>query len=154
MLHHPICAATWNVLTLYPPGHAAPLAAKLFHLNITITGLQEVRWTGSGETSVDEYRMLWSGDNHHIQGVALAVHKKHTAAAVLHLTLLWPPIHHYLLCPNRHSRWKCTGYLLRHDWWATPSLQPWQPCKSPTSHRSKMYNYFMVKMWKWNKIMD
>lgn len=83
MLHHPIRAATWNVLILNPPGHTAPLAAKLFHLNIAIAGLQEVRWTGSGETSVGEYRMLWSGDNnHHIQGVVLAVHKKHTVAAV------------------------------------------------------------------------
>ncbi len=77
-------AATWNVLTLTPPGYSNLLSAELTRLGITIAGLQEVRWKGSGEIDCDNYKIMWSGnDHHHTQGVALAIERKFASSITI-----------------------------------------------------------------------
>ena len=71
---------------------------SLFRLNVAIAGLQEVRWTGSGETSTDSYKLIWSGhESHRIQGVALAVHRKYVGSLTF-----WKPLGPHLM----HARFK------------------------------------------------
>ena len=64
-------------------GHSELLTAELSRLNISIVGLQEVRWTGCGETTLNGYKFIWSGhDCHRVQGVALVVHRRFVNAIV------------------------------------------------------------------------
>jgi len=51
---------TWNVHTLLEPGASRLLTAELEPAHVAIMGLQEVRWSDSGET-VGNYHLLWSG---------------------------------------------------------------------------------------------
>ena len=67
--------ATWNVLSLNGPGKSELLDRELSKLNIAIAGLQEVRWQGSGELSLANYKLFWSGHDFATRGVALAVRK-------------------------------------------------------------------------------
>lgn len=91
---------TWNVLSLNSPGHPELLTTELTRLNVPIIGLQEVRWTGCGETDINEYKFLWSGHaNHRVQGVALAVHKRYRSAITS-----WKPLGPRLLLVRlKHS---------------------------------------------------
>ena len=97
----PIRIATWNVLTLNSPGHSTLLSAELSRLRISIAGLQEVRWPGSGETNAGDYRLLWSGhDSDRVQGVALALDKTSLSALVS-----WQPLGPRLLYARlKHSQ--------------------------------------------------
>ena len=53
-----------------PTGHTTLLARELSRLNVAIAGLREVRWTGHGETSIDNYKLILSGhERDQIQGV-------------------------------------------------------------------------------------
>ena len=71
-----------------PTGHPALLARELSRLNVSIAGLQEVRWIGSGESTVDNFKLIWSGhENHQIQGVALAIHRRFANALTF-----WKPL--------------------------------------------------------------
>ena len=50
-----------NVRTLLEPGAAHLLIDELEAAHIAIMGLQEVRWSDSGEIGVGNYHLLWSG---------------------------------------------------------------------------------------------
>jgi len=66
-----------------------------------LAGVEEVRWLGSGETTVGLTTFLWSGreNNRHQEGVALAVHWK-----VMLACGSWTPINEHLLCARfKHS---------------------------------------------------
>ena len=66
--------ATWNVLTLRQLGAPILLANELKRYNVAMAGLCEARWTGSGETLVNDYFFCWSGhETLHRRGVALAL---------------------------------------------------------------------------------
>ena len=79
---------TWNVLSLNEPGRDQLLARELSRLKVLVAGLQEVRWRGSGETLIGDYKLIWSGhESHRVQGVALAVHR--TVAASISQ---WKPL--------------------------------------------------------------
>ena len=98
LIRNPLRIGTWNVLSLNPNGHSELLARELSRLNVAIAGLQEVRWTGSGETSTDSYKLIWSGhESHRIQGVALAVHRKYVGSLTF-----WKPLGPRLM----HARFK------------------------------------------------
>ena len=101
IMRNSIRIATWNVLTLNPPGHSTLLSAELSRLNVSIAGLQEARWLGSGETRAGDYKLLWSGhDSERIQGVALALDK--TSASALST---WKPLGSRLLYARlKHSQ--------------------------------------------------
>ena len=47
--------------TLSESGSARLLIDELEAAHIAIMGLQEVRWSDSGEIGVGNYRLLWSG---------------------------------------------------------------------------------------------
>ena len=53
--------ATWNVLTLRKTGAAELLIKELQRYQVAIAGICEARWTGTGETIVDNHSILWSG---------------------------------------------------------------------------------------------
>ncbi|KAI8516766.1 hypothetical protein Bbelb_053470 [Branchiostoma belcheri] len=82
-------------------GSADLVANELSRLNITIAGLTEVRWPGSGTCSANGFTYLWSGrdDGLHRQGVALAL------APSAHRSLVfWKPVSNRLLLARlRHQ---------------------------------------------------
>ena len=86
--------ATWNVQTLLRPGYDEFLSRELSKYCIDIAGLCETRWQGSGEKSVGNHHIIWSGpnDGRGLHGVALAV-PKHLKSSIIS----WKPISGRLL---------------------------------------------------------
>ena len=75
-------------------GAPESLARELSRLDISIAGLQEVRFPGQGEMSIDGYQIFWSGrsDGKKQEGVALCINR------TLRATLKeWRPINEKLL---------------------------------------------------------
>ena len=103
-MRKPTRIGTWNVLSLNPPGHTTLLSAELSRLNVCIAGLQEVRWTGSGELLQGDYKLLWSGhESHQIQGAALAINRRFASSIVS-----WRPLGSRMLYTRlRHN----LGYI-------------------------------------------
>ena len=71
---------TWNVRTMFEAGKTVQVAAEMKKYNLTILGISEARWTGSGQRRLSTGELLlYSGheeDNaHHTQGVALMLSK-------------------------------------------------------------------------------
>lgn len=71
---------TWNVRTMYETGKSAQVAAEMRRYNLTILGISETRWTGSGQKRLATGELLlYSGheqdDATHTQGVALMLSK-------------------------------------------------------------------------------
>ena len=101
IIRNPIRIATWNVLTLNPPGQSTLLSSELSRLNVAFAGLQETRWRGSGETRIGDYKLVWSGhDTDRINGVALALNKESAAALER-----WEPLSSRLLYARlKHSQ--------------------------------------------------
>ena len=92
--------ATWNVLSLNGHGKCELLDRELRRLNIAIAGLQEVRLKGSGELSLTNYKILWSGHDSATQGVALAIRKD-----LVNCLSEWKPIGPRLMQTRfRHTR--------------------------------------------------
>ena len=94
-LTKPLRVGTWNVRTLCGLGAARILAAELERARVDIMGLQEVRWSGVGESSVADRTILWSGPPEGAArqaGVALVLSKK-AAAALTN----WQPVDDRLL---------------------------------------------------------
>lgn len=67
IISKPIRIATLNILTLNEPSHPQLLSSEFTRLNISIAGLQEVRWTQDGET---KDHVEWH--THCTHGVAIA----------------------------------------------------------------------------------
>ena len=92
---------TFNVRTLNDTGAPEFLVRELSRLNISIAGLQEVRFPGQGEMSMDSYEIFWSGrsDGKKQEDVAICVNRK------LRVTLKqWRPINERLLLAKfRHT---------------------------------------------------
>ncbi|KAK6975851.1 hypothetical protein BgiMline_022236 [Biomphalaria glabrata] len=68
---------TWNVRTMYETGKTAQVAAEMKMYKLTILGISESRWTGSGLTSVE--LLLYSGHEQeatHTQRVVLMLFKR------------------------------------------------------------------------------
>ncbi|KAK7940027.1 hypothetical protein WMY93_003353 [Mugilogobius chulae] len=80
--------------TLLHPGAATLLSRELCRYNITLAGLCEVRWQGSGEITAGDHCYIWSGPERRtgLYGVALAIPK------VLRKSLIsWTPLSDRLL---------------------------------------------------------
>ena len=78
---------TWNVRTMYETGKAAQVAAEMKNYKLTILGISEARWIGSGQRRLDSGEMLlFSGheedDAPHTQGVALMLSKTAQGALI------------------------------------------------------------------------
>ncbi|XP_061720037.1 craniofacial development protein 2-like [Cydia pomonella] len=71
--------ASWNVRSLYRPGAVYQVKNELQRYNIGVAALQEVRWLGTGECSVDnEVVLFYCGPDNgqHRKGVGFMVSKK------------------------------------------------------------------------------
>ena len=71
---------TWNVRTMYESGKTAQIATEMRNYDLTILGISEARWTGSGQKRLASGELLlFSGhekeDAPHTQGVALMLSK-------------------------------------------------------------------------------
>lgn len=64
---------TWNVRTMYQAGKTHNAIKEMKRLKIGIMGISEMRWPGSGECMVDNYRVYYSGKetNKHQHGVGM-----------------------------------------------------------------------------------
>jgi hypothetical protein len=77
----------WNVRTMYETGKTAQVAAEMRNCNLTVLGISESRWTGSGQKRLTSGEMLlYSGHEEenapHTQGVALMLSKTAQGALV------------------------------------------------------------------------
>ncbi|XP_019615798.1 PREDICTED: craniofacial development protein 2-like [Branchiostoma belcheri] len=93
--------ATWNVLSMNREGSAELVANELTRLSITVAGLTEVRWPGTGTHTTNDYSFLWSGreDGQHRQGVALGL-----ALSASRALVYWKPVSNRLLLARlRHT---------------------------------------------------
>ncbi|KAI5718650.1 hypothetical protein M8J77_024598 [Diaphorina citri] len=52
---------TWNVTTLLQPGKLENLKMEMKRQNMSILGISEMRWQGTGDFWSDEYRIIYSG---------------------------------------------------------------------------------------------
>src|SRR6218665_1803955 len=74
-----LSVGTWNVRTQCGLGADRILAAELERARVNIMGLQEVRWSDVGESSVASRTILWSGPPEGATrqaGIALVLRKK------------------------------------------------------------------------------
>ena len=93
---------TWNVRTLFEVGAARLLCDQLETMNISIMGLQEVRWPGAGELEVGQFNILWSGlpeDQPRQQGVGLVL-ARHASQALM----AWHPVNSRLMVAKFRHR--------------------------------------------------
>lgn len=88
---HPITAAknretlkiaTWNVRTMYQKGKLENVKREAERNQINILGLSEIRWTGTGKFSTDNYTVVYSGGDRHERGVGMLIDQS-TAKSIL-----------------------------------------------------------------------
>ena len=92
----------WNVRTLYQTGKLAQTIKEMNQYNLSILGVTEARWTGTGLQRMGSGEtIIWSGrqDDNHQEGVALIAEKK-TAKTILQ----WKPINERLLYVRFNSK--------------------------------------------------
>jgi len=53
--------ATWNILGLYRSGACQNLVEVLGTYKVKIAALQEIRWKGTGQVTVKDYEIYFSG---------------------------------------------------------------------------------------------
>ncbi|CAG5117139.1 unnamed protein product, partial [Candidula unifasciata] len=78
---------TWNVRTLYDIGRTMEVAKEMKHYRISILGLCETRWTGTGKSILNSGEtILFSGhteeNSPHSEGVALMLSKEADRALI------------------------------------------------------------------------
>ena len=78
---------TWNVLSMGEHGCDLLVVRELSRLNLCITALTEVRWTGSGTKTVASLIMLWSGRSD-TNRTATSTPTKTNSTTPLHTSLL------------------------------------------------------------------
>ena len=67
---------TWNVKTLYQIGKLSNVIKEVRRMNISILGVAETRWTGSGKLVSDNMTIIYSGGEKHEGGVAFILGEK------------------------------------------------------------------------------
>jgi len=67
--------ATWNVLFMNREGSAELVANELSRLSVTVAGLTEVRWPGSGTHVSNDYSYHWSGRDEKKSAVKMSAEK-------------------------------------------------------------------------------
>ena len=75
--HRMIVLGTWNVRTLAQAGKSKNVQSEMNRLGINILDVSETRWPGSGQTTVDDYKFIYSeGDSgYHIKGLGIMMAK-------------------------------------------------------------------------------
>lgn len=82
-----IIIGSWNVRTMFEAGKSMQVAAEMRKYNITILGISETRWTGTGQTRLSTGELLlYSGHEEdtapHTYGVALMLSKTAQGALI------------------------------------------------------------------------
>ena len=74
----PLRLGTWNVRSLYRPGYARTLVEEIMRYRMDITALQEIRWTGEGNCTINGYKIIYSArnDGMHRDGVGFCVNQR------------------------------------------------------------------------------
>jgi len=73
---------TWNVQSMYQAGKAANIVKEAKRLQIDILGCSETRWPNSGQCTIDEHHIYFSGDEttRNRNGVAIILNKQTNVA--------------------------------------------------------------------------
>jgi len=74
--------ATWNVRTMFQKGKLENVKNEAERNQINILGMSEIRWTGTGKLSTDNYTLMYSGSDKHERGVGLLIDHS-TAKSIL-----------------------------------------------------------------------
>jgi endonuclease/exonuclease/phosphatase family metal-dependent hydrolase len=93
----------WNVRTLYQTGKLAQAVNELNRYNLTLMGVTEARWTGTGKQKLNTGEVIiWSGrsDNDHREGVAIIISKSKA-----NTVLQWKPVNERLLYVRMNSKY-------------------------------------------------
>ena len=69
ILIYPSKIATWNVRTMYQARKLANVHHEMKRLNISVLGVSEVRWPGSGEVQYEKSKFVYSGGDRYERGV-------------------------------------------------------------------------------------
>jgi len=161
-LKHNVRIATWNVQTLLRPGSTTLLSYELSRYNISIAGLCESRWPGSGECSATDYAFIWSGptDGRGLYGVALAMLHR-----ICNSLVSWSPVSDRILTARfLHSHGKIT--IIVAYWCHRRPRQRcffWQASSSCTKCSTAQHhchpnrsecNSFMLLPQRWNQVSN
>ena len=73
---HDIKIGTWNVRTLQSEGKIENIVKEMQREGLEVLGMSEARWKGSGEVTVGDARILYSGGATKERGVAIALRGK------------------------------------------------------------------------------
>ena len=97
--------ATWNVRTMFQPGKTQQITKEMKRFNLSILGVSETRWRGSGKVTLSGGEvMVYSGvpDEDgvpHVKGVAVIMTKE--ASQCL---LEWEPVSERIIVTRFQSR--------------------------------------------------
>ena len=67
---------TWNARIQYQSGKLDNVKQEMTRLEVKVLGIYETRWTGSKEFISNDFRMIHSGGEKHVRGVALIMDKE------------------------------------------------------------------------------
>ena len=85
--------ATWNVRTMAKDGIAEQVAKVMTEYSIGLLGISETRWTCQGQTKIEGFTFLHSGEEkRRFGGVGLMLNK-HFAASLLD----WKPVNQRII---------------------------------------------------------
>ena len=62
---------TWNVRTLNELGKLENVIREMDRMKISLMGLSEVRWIGTGSKDLKYHKFIYSGGSHHERGVGV-----------------------------------------------------------------------------------
>ena len=79
--------ATWNVRTLFKNGKFDNVKQEMTRMRIHILGMFEVRWTGAGLITSDEYTVISSGGHKHDRGVGILLDEQRSKCLIRYWTI-------------------------------------------------------------------
>lgn len=93
--------AAWNVRTMFEVSRTSQIAKEMRQYDISILGISEARWTGSGKmTCSSGETIIYSGkDQDHQSGVAIMVNKE-TSKTLIE----WYPVNDRILYARFDSK--------------------------------------------------
>ena len=106
---------TWNVRAMYQCGTMAQLLRELTNYHLSILGISEMRWTGSGKINSEGKTLLYSGHNkQHVRGVGFVLN-----VAAAKSLIGWKPVNDRIITVRFQTRFaKTTVHTgVRTNWW-------------------------------------
>ena len=74
--------ASWNVRTLFQNRTFDNVKQEMTRMRIHILGMCEIRWTGAGLVTSDEYTVIYSGGNKHEKGVGILLDEQRSKCLI------------------------------------------------------------------------